>query len=122
MNVPRALVSFLVAALVPETLGALTNLGTSRGFLYDISMFGIIYLFIAPVVLCVGFVSLAVALKVKYGPIIIPPIVGAATGTLLTIAMYSQGYTTDQLMQFIVAGVLTALVGAGIYFYFPKRA
>jgi hypothetical protein len=117
VNVDKAVISFLIAALVPGTI-AILILGASE--ISSDPVFGIIgfciwYLFSAPVVLCIGFITLFISLKIKYGLIIVPPLVGTASGMLIARTIYTQGMNMEGLMQFTISGLATALVASTIY-------
>jgi hypothetical protein len=118
MNVKRAVVAFLLSAFVPGVIATLVALWDSpspevwmRAF-----WFVVWYLFSAPLVLVVGFPTLLLALKFRYGPIFVPPVVGIAAGMLVAKFMYSQGMNMQGLALFTACGLATALVAAVIYF------
>jgi hypothetical protein len=75
------------------------------------------FLFSAPLVFCVGFCALLIAVRVPFGRFVVPPIVGAASGFLIAKLLYRQGTVDFQLLHLTGIGVCTALVAALIYFW-----
>ena len=116
MNVNRATISFLIAALVPGTLAIFADPADSPGLISDMFGFTLWYVFSVPVVFCLGFATLFVSLKIKYGPIFVPPLVGSASGMLIAKASYMQGMNTEGFWLFTISGLATAVLATLIYF------
>ncbi|MGH8032421.1 MAG: hypothetical protein ACREO8_08680 [Luteimonas sp.] len=118
MNVKRAVIAFLISALVPGVIATLVALWDSPSLEVGMRAFWFVvwYAFSAPLVLVVGFPTLLLALKLRYGPIFLPPIVGGVAGVLVAKVMYSQGMNMQGLLLFTACGLATALVAALIYF------
>lgn len=116
MNVKRAIVSFSIAALVPGVISIAMLKEGSPDVLSIIGLFLIFYLICLPLVFGVGFIALFFALKIKYGPIIVPPLAGCIVGVLFAAFMYAPGTEMQDKLYFVVDGFITAIVAAFIYF------
>jgi hypothetical protein len=120
MNTKRALFSFVVAALSPILISIFMTLGEPFGA-YDIvtviglsMLFYFIYLLI---ILPVGFISLFLALRIKGGPIFVPPIVGALSGLFFMETLYTPGTEIGDKYWLLVDGIAVAMTAALIYFW-----
>lgn len=83
MNISRAVSALLVAALMPGVVAILiTSVGASS-FLTAAVVFGILYIFSLPFILIIGFFTLFFLLKIKYGPLFMPPLIGCLSGMLI---------------------------------------
>ena len=103
---------------MPGLVAALTAMLDSRSDPPLETAVGLLFwfLFSAPVVFVVGIATLYLSLKIKGGPIFIPPAVGGISGFLLAKAIYAQGENARGLLLFTLCGVATALVAMLIYF------
>ncbi len=115
VNVMKASISFLVAALVPGIVAFLMSSQPLPNFSSIIFGLSIFYFFSLPLVFLVGFLSLYISLKFKYGLILVPPLIGVVSGILVAKSIYSQGMNIEGLTQFIFSGLATAIVAAVIY-------
>jgi hypothetical protein len=118
VNVKRAVVAFIPSAFVPGVIATLVGLWdlSSPAIGMRVFWFAVWYVFSAPLVIAVGFPTLFFALKLRYGRIFLPPLVGAASGALVAKLMYSQGMNMQGSMLFTISGLATALVATIIYF------
>jgi Na+-transporting methylmalonyl-CoA/oxaloacetate decarboxylase beta subunit len=118
MNIKRAFIAFFIAAFVPGLTAILLAPLTSapQTLIEDIFTLVIWYLFSVPIVFSVGFATLYLALKIKYGPVLLPPVVGCFGGILIANIFYSQSMNMQGLLLFTVCGTSTAVVAAIIYF------
>ena len=115
LNVKKASISFLVAALVPGIVAFLMSSQPLPNFTSIIFGISIFYFFSLPAVFLVGFLSLSIALKFKYGLILVPPAIGIVSGLLVAKSIYTQGMNMEGLTQFTISGLATAMVAAIIY-------
>ena len=115
VNVMKASISFLVAALVPGIVAFLMSSQPLPNFSSIVFGLSIFYFFSLPLVFLVGFLSLYISLKFKYGLILVPPLIGVVSGILVAKSIYSQGMNIEGLTQFTISGLATAIVAAVIY-------
>lgn len=116
MDVKKAVISFLIAALAPGVVAIVTTPAGASSISTGIVVFGIWYLFSLPVIFAVGFATLFIALKLKYGPVFLPPLVGGLSGLLIAKITYTQGTEIQDMWLLVLDGFLTAVVAALVYF------
>lgn len=116
MDVKKAIISFMIAALAPGVVAIATTPVGASSMSTGIVIFGVWYLFSLPVIFAVGFATLFIALKLKYGPIFLPPLVGGLSGLLIAKMMYTKGAEMQDMWLLVLDGFLTAVVAALIYF------
>ena len=116
MNVKRAIISFLVGALAPGIIAVVVTPTGASSISAGIVVFGVWYLLSLPIVFGVGFMTLFLALKIRHGPIFLPPLVGCSAGLLIAKAMYTQGTAMQDMWLLVLDGFATAILAALIYF------
>ena len=118
MNIKRACMSFLIAALVPVTLAFFFPFSASNKltFVDYIVGYGLWLFFIIPVIFCIGFPALFLALRVKFGPVFLPPMVGGFSGFVFGKILYNPDTSLHDRSWLVVDGVAAAVIAAFIYF------
>lgn len=123
MKIGRAAIALLAASVVPGLVSVLVALINSRSVSLSetIVILPFWFLFSVPIVFLIGFPTLYLSLKIKGGPIFIPPIVGGITGLIVSKTIYAQGMNVGGLVLFTLCGIATSLVAMLIYF-FPRAS
>jgi hypothetical protein len=116
INIKRASFSFLIAALAPSVISMLMMRGETFDLITVIGLFAIFYSACLMLVFPIGFISLFLALRIKGGPIVVPPLVGALVGFFFMKITYTQGTEMHDKYYLLVYGVVTAITAALIYF------
>ncbi|WOS42038.1 hypothetical protein [Xanthomonas rydalmerensis] len=116
MHVGRATLSLLIAALMPGGVALAVTPGQSESFLHAVVIFGIWYFLSLPVVLVLGLLTLHFAMKMKYGPVLLPPLIGCLSGGAIAKMMYASGTPLHDMWLLVLDGLLVAVVAAFIYF------
>lgn len=116
MDVKRAFFSFLVAAIVPSVISLFIMRGESFDIFAAAGLLMIFYSICLFLVLPIGFISLFIALRIKGGPIILPPLVGAVVGFFFMQVTYTSGTEFRDKYHLLIYGVSTAITAALIYF------
>jgi hypothetical protein len=115
MDIKRAILSFSVAALAPGVIAIITQ-NTSSDWLANLLLFAIFYLIYLVIILCIGFPTLFLALRVRLGPVFFPPLVGGLSGLLIAKSMYNSETSMHSQWLLVINGVVTAVIAALIYF------
>jgi hypothetical protein len=116
MNIRRAILAFLVAALVPGVIAIIVG-NISSDWLSNLFLYAIFYLICLVIVFCIGFPTLFFALRVRLGPVFLPPLVGGLSGFLIAKGMYHAATNVRDQWLLVIVGVVTAVVAGLIYFY-----
>jgi hypothetical protein len=114
-DVDRAAISLLIASAVPGVLATLLW-SQAHGVTDIVIGFLLWFFFSIPLVYFVGFLTFLLSAQVRFGQYFIPPLVGTASGSLISKALGSG----SRHFQFIGIGVCTAVVAALILFW-PRR-
>lgn len=115
MNIRRAILAFSVAAFAPGIIAIIMG-NTSSDWLANLFLFAIFYLIYLTIIFCVGIPTLFFALRVRFGPVLLPPLVGGLSGLLIAKIMYNPGTSIHSQSSLIIDGVVTAVTAALIYF------
>lgn len=124
MNIKRAAISLLMASFVPGFVSMLAALLSSRSDSFLDTLVGLLFWFVfsAPIVFVVGFATLYFSLKLRGGPIFIPPVVGGIVGVIVAETIYAQGMNSQGLLLFTSCGVATSMAAMLIYFWPRKKS
>lgn len=115
MNIKRAILAFSVAALAPGAVAIVTQ-NNSSDWLANILLFSIFYLIYLAIIFLIGFPTLFFALRVRFGPVLLPPLVGGLSGLLIAKILYNSETSVHSQWLLILNGVIAAVVAALIYF------
>ena len=116
IDIRRALFSFSVSALAPGLISIFMSRGDESDPLAAIFLFVIFYLTCLLIVLPIGFMSLFIAVRVKWGAIIVPLLAGVFVGLFFMEVTYTKGTEISDKIHLLVYGVVTAATAALIYF------
>lgn len=116
MNMGRAFLSLLIAAIAPGLVAVSITSVQSLSFLQMIVIFGVWYFFSLPLILIFGLLTLYFSLKIKYGVIFLPPLVGCLAGAAIAKVMYTRGTPLHDMWLLVLDGLLVALMAVLIYF------
>ncbi|MDV0438835.1 hypothetical protein O2N62_11080 [Xanthomonas sacchari] len=116
MDVRRATLSLLVAALMPGGVALAVTPSQSESFLHAVVIFGAWYFLSLPIVLILGLLTLHFSMKMKYGAVILPPLIGCLSGAAIAKMMYASGTPLHDMWLLVLDGLLVAVMAAFIYF------
>lgn len=114
-GIKRAVVAFSVAAFTPLVISAVIG-NISSDWKSNLILCLIFYFVYFLIVMAIGFPTLLVSKKTKTGSILIPPLVGAAFGFVVSRISYSHATTASDQFLPVMIGSLTAVVAALAYF------
>ncbi|HEY0334075.1 MAG TPA: hypothetical protein VGC74_10245 [Stenotrophomonas sp.] len=123
MNIAKGAIAFMFAAFVPALIFLTTAIvGPSPAGVADLAFgFVVWYLVTIPIVFVIGFMTLPLASKTKLASILLPPVVGGASGLIIANVLYAQGANAQGLFLFFLCGVATAVVASLIYFSTTRK-
>lgn len=110
------LLSSSIASLIPGLIALFIG-NITEDALGNLILFLIFYLVYFIIILAVGFPTIILSLKFKFGPLIIPPTVGALLGFMIPLFLYHNQTETIAYIYPILIGTLTATCASSIYFY-----
>lgn len=116
MNIGRAFFSLLVAAIAPGLIAVALTPIQSLSLLQAAIILSAWYFFSLPLVLILGISTLYFSLKIKYGAILLPPLVGCLSGMAIAKIMYARGTPWHDMWMLVLDGLLVAIVAVFIYF------
>jgi hypothetical protein len=115
MNIKRAILAFSVAALAPGIIAIIMQ-NTSSDWLANLLLFAVFYLIYLVIIFCIGFPTLFFALKLRFGSVLLPPLVGGLSGLLIAKSMYNPETSMHSQWLLVINGVVTAVIAALVYF------
>lgn len=115
----RAAVSFAFAACVPFLVSWARDPQTPASGPAGIVVLLMMYSVALFAVCGVGLPTLLITLRFGFRPLASALVAGLLAGIVLTLVIYRQGFSMDQLVQMSLAGLATAVTAVFIYFRNP---